>query len=76
MMDFECMNELIYKMGYDAILYLTYEPEENTFYDECGFRIVNIFEIISPNDLLLFRHDSHNCCFLKRDEYDILVVIS
>lgn len=39
------------------ILYLYYSARENVFYDECGQRIDNIFERISPKDLYLFRLD-------------------
>ncbi len=34
---------------------LFYDEERNVFYDEDGFIIWSIFEIISPNDLLLFK---------------------
>lgn len=45
------------------ILYLYYDSIENTFYDDCGQRIDNIFELIRPNDLYLFRHDPGNVLF-------------
>ncbi len=34
---------------------LFYNPNTNTFVDEDGFIIWSIFEIISPNDLYLFK---------------------
>jgi len=34
---------------------LYYDPEENVIVDECGFMIFDIFRIISPNVLLVFR---------------------
>jgi len=40
---------------YEAMLYIEYDADENSFYDECEIHIVNIFDIITPNDLLLFR---------------------
>ena len=39
----------------DDIYYLFYDEEENVMMDECGFVITNIFNIISPNALFLFK---------------------
>jgi len=35
---------------------LFYDKELNSFYDEDGFPIWNIFDFITPNDLFLFHH--------------------
>lgn len=45
----------MYKRYYDAILYIDYDPVQNSFYDECGQHIVNILELITPNNLYLFK---------------------
>lgn len=50
-------------IGPKEILYLYYDSSENTFYDECGQRIDNIFELIRPKDLYLFRNDPGNTLF-------------
>lgn len=42
----------------DYTLYLYYYEQQNVFTDIDGIVIYNIFEIITPNDLFLFRHDS------------------
>jgi hypothetical protein len=58
--------------SYGAILFIRYDPEENVFYDECGFRIRNIFEMITPNDLVLYRANHDYCCFPCRYSRNIL----
>ena len=42
-------------MGYSDSIGLFYDAESNRFVDEDGFIIWSIFEIITPNDLLLFK---------------------
>lgn len=44
-------------MKYDAMLYLMFFPSENIFLDDCGMQIQNIFKMITPNDLYLYRQD-------------------
>ena len=60
---------------YDAVLYIRWEENENLFYDECGFRINNVFEMITPNDLYLFRHDCNQRCFPYKKDKRILCEI-
>jgi hypothetical protein len=82
----EHVREKRYKSGgvvmvdYVDILRLIYNKEENIFYDaDLGHQIVNIFEMITPNDLLLFkknpewryfqhRSDEHTLCELIMEE--------
>ena len=57
---------------YDSVWCLEYNPEERTFHHE-GFRVVDIFQYITPNDLFLFRHDpEEHCLFQHRYEPDLL----
>lgn len=43
------------------ILFVFHDEVENQFYDVCGQLVHNIYEIITPNDLFLYRYDSrHN----------------
>jgi len=42
---------------------LCYYEDENIFTDGEGHIIYNMFELITPNDLFLFRHDRGNNCF-------------
>ena len=42
-------------LGYEDAIGLFYVKEWNVFQDEDGFIVWNIFEIISPNDLFLFK---------------------
>lgn len=66
---------LIYQMGYDGLLYFSYDSKENVFYDPCGIRVINIFEIITPNDLFLFRQNPRYCLFPYIENKFILCVI-
>ena len=50
-----CIGTVKYQESYDTILYIEYDPVQNSFYDECGKHITNIFELITPNNLYLFR---------------------
>ena len=54
-------------MEYVDILYFVYDSTENMFYDQCGFRIVNIFEELTPNDIFLFRSNPGYYLFKKRN---------
>lgn len=40
---------------FDDVLYIEYDPYTNRFYDQCGFHIINIYEIVTPNDIFLFK---------------------
>lgn len=42
---------------YIEIINIEYDAEENSFYDQCGIHITNVLEMITPNDLLLFRQN-------------------
>jgi hypothetical protein len=60
---------------YQTIYYIYYSKSENMFYDPCGILIENIFEIITPNDLFLFRKNPRKNKFPMRDEPYILCEI-
>jgi len=63
---------LLYQLPYHALVYVHYDRDENMFYDQCGMPIWNIFDTITPNDLLLFRHNPENCVFSHRDDHETL----
>lgn len=42
----------------ENLMSLFFDIEKNHFLDEDGFRVPNIFEIIRPSDLEIFRHDT------------------
>lgn len=65
------------------VIALFYDAEQNVFIDEDGFVIWSIFEIISPNDLYLFKEnreyaliqhrnfpDWHVELYYPEDDYD------
>jgi len=54
------------------ILYFWWDEENNMFYDECGQLVINIFEMVTPNDLLLFKKDHGYCLFPHRETKGIL----
>jgi hypothetical protein len=39
----------------DDIYRLFFDPEENVFLDECGFIIFDIFSVLNPNIVYLFK---------------------
>lgn len=56
-------------------LYVYYYEDENIFTDEIGKVIYNIFNIITPNDVFLFKHDPANNCFPMVSDRSIEVMI-
>ena len=62
-------------MKYAFVLYIRWDEKENVFYDTCGFMIGNIFEMITPNDVYLFRQDHGNCSFPHREDRNVLCEI-
>lgn len=66
---------MINREKYDAILFFQWDSQNNIFYDDCGVPVTNIFEVITPSDLLLFREDHGRCAFFHRDYPEILCVL-
>lgn len=56
-------------------MFIYYYEEENVFTKDDGRVIFNIFDIITPNDLYLFRYDPSFSCFSMKDNRNILVDI-
>ena len=55
-LDDKCLGTVKYRARYADIWYIEYDPKENCFYDsEFGHRIVDIFALVTPDELLLFR---------------------
>ncbi len=48
---------------YTKLIRILYDRCLNMFYDIAGRRITNVFELITPNDLYLYRHDPGNSIF-------------
>lgn len=42
----------------ETVIYLYYYGEDNYFVDSDGHVVYDIFSLIRPSDLLLFRHDN------------------
>lgn len=57
----------VYKVFHDKI--------ENIFLDECGKELINIFELITPNDLYLYTEDPGYTIFPHRDDPGLLCEI-
>ena len=60
---------------YTKLVYIVYQPHVNMFYDYRGKRLSNVFELITPNDLYLYRHDPGNSIFPHRSKPDTLCEI-
>lgn len=62
--------------AYEAVIEIFYDEVENAFYDECGQRINNIFELVTPNDLYLYKSEATRySSFFQRDDPRILCEI-
>ena len=57
------------------VLYIYYHKDENIFVDEDGHVIYDIFTVITPIDLFLFRRDPGFSCFHMVGKSDILCEI-
>lgn len=61
--------QAIIRGGYpdkESVILIIYDPEKNRFYDISGELIYNIFEMITPNDLRIFRNDPNTTWFYHR----------
>ena len=50
---------MLSELTMDEYLYahrIYYDPDLNIMFDQCGFMIFDIFDIIDPNTLFLFKH--------------------
>jgi len=47
---------------YDGTYYIFWDEQANMFYDPCGIRIINIFDLVTPNEIFLFRYNPKNFC--------------
>ena len=57
------------------MFYLYYYEDDNLFTDDDGHVIYDIFSVITPQDLFLFRHDNGFNVFPMRDHNDVLCEI-
>ena len=55
------------------VIGLFYDAEQNVFIDEDGFVIWSIFEIISPNDLYLFKEKCEYFLIPHRSCPDLMI---
>lgn len=62
-------------MSGKLVFYLYYYEDENLFTDDDGHVVYDIFDLITPQDLFLFRHDNGFNVFTLRTDQDILVEI-
>ena len=59
--------------GFSDSIGLFYDIDRNVFIDEDGFIIWSIFEIISPNDLFLFKRNQEYMLVRHRSIPELLV---
>lgn len=59
--------------GFSDSIGLFYDADRNVFIDEDGFIIWSIFEIISPNDLFLFKQNREYMLVRHRSIPELLV---
>ena len=53
---------------FNKLIRILYDRCLNMFYDIAGRRITNVFELITPNDLYLYRNDPGNSIFAHVSE--------
>lgn len=58
-----------------SIIYIYYNKKDNIFYSIFDSPIYNIFEFVTPQDILLFKNDPGYNIFSYRYNDDILVEI-
>ena len=49
------MNLLLFAYDENDLLYIYYDEQENIFYHEGGFMLFDIFSIMAPNEVYLFK---------------------
>lgn len=70
-MNYIAYADVEYRYGhliYNKLIRILYSRHINMFYDIAGRRITNVFELITPNDLYLYRHDPGNSIFTHVSE--------
>lgn len=56
---------------FEDVIQLYYDKERNKFVDDGGFIVYNIFSIITPNDLFLFKYHKQYMIVHHRDNQEI-----
>ena len=62
-------------MGQQIVIHLYYHERENVFTDSEGQIVYDIFTMITPQDLFLFRYDPGMTCFPLGGDPDFLCEI-
>lgn len=60
-------------LGFEDSIGLFYDRDKNVFIDEDGFIVWSIFEIITPNDLFLFKLNQEYMLVQHRTMPEVLV---
>ena len=63
------------EMGYDHVIYIFYDSRLNIFYDDNRSEIHYIFELLTPNDIMLFKKDYERNIFRDREDRKTMVEI-
>jgi len=73
MISADYFGHVVYDLGCEDAIGLFYDAECNVFIDEDGFISWSIFEIISPNDLFLFKRNQEYMLVRHRSIPELLV---
>lgn len=73
--NFIYFNEFAWAYAEDTMVQILYFEDDNIFTDDDGHIIENIFELITPGDLYLFRSDPGYNVFPLRSNNRVLVEI-
>jgi hypothetical protein len=55
------------------VINLFYDPERNAIFDDCGFMVFDIYKLITPNRLFLFKKQKQHMS--TWDEHGDLIVL-
>jgi len=68
-------REMIMKGHYNSLSQIFYKESDNIFYTIDGQKIVELFKMIRPIDLYLFKIDPGHCMFPHITEHGVLIEI-
>jgi hypothetical protein len=63
------------QMGCDNVMLIFYESKVNIFYDRDGHEIHYLYELLTPNDIMLFKKDNGNNIFVSRENRRTMIEI-
>ena len=73
MISADYFEHIVYDLSCEDVISLFYDAENNVFFDEDWLIIWSIFEVITPNDLFLFKRNKEYMLVRHRSIPELLV---